>query len=190
MKNFYPDLSDELFERLGEIGREIDVAFWRGNFDQARTIVAKAERVRREALTTKRGGIESRLGDASQTQPPTTQPKKAEPMTNFEQALATLTDPSALEKLDEQIAEITSQLERLKTLRKALGGPSTSKRTNRKFKVDPDLERLVVSHIGTNGPARASDIGAALGHDKVVIGRLVASSDKLAKSATGEIILA
>lgn len=62
MENVY-EIPDELFDQLGQAARQVEVAFWRGNFDQARTIVNSAERLRRDGGHNGRVELDGRLGE-------------------------------------------------------------------------------------------------------------------------------
>lgn len=109
--------------------------------------------------------------------------------------IATISTDDGLRKLDQEIEEYKSKLERLVMLRKALSkGPKIPKvpKSNTAAVTSGTMEskvEQVISDIRKNGPAKVAAVAARCGLSPIGVGRAISASDKLGKNDREEVVL-
>ncbi len=125
------------------------------------------------------------------------QPTMSNP-TNSDQVLAALdliasSPDTAAEVLDARVEQLEGEVRRLKAMRKLLRSKGEPKPMPAHRKV-PDVDRRkqedeVIAYVLQHGPSTPGDIGEALGVTAITVGRIVASSDRLAKDGYKVIVV-
>lgn len=99
---------------------------------------------------------------------------------SFDRAIELLAGDDAAEKMSRRIDKLEHELTKLKKLQKALhGGTATS--SQKPMKLDADMESKIVEFLKSSGPKRPSEIGDNLGVSYTMVGKIVRSSQRLAK---------
>lgn len=99
-------------------------------------------------------------------------------------------DEVELEAIDEEIERLSLRIERLKRVRKVLGGSSPKPKSNGSMKGDwPVLEAKIVAIVKESGPLRPKVIGQRMGVNYTTIGKIANASSKLTRLEDGTIEL-